>query len=118
MYRIMLADDEGIVIDSMKFIIEKEFGRTLSSIEYEIINAWLDNSFDRTLIKEALKEAVFNGVSNLKYMDKILYEWGKAGVKSVSDVENLRKKRNTKNDNNSDIDMEIVDWNWFDDEDE
>lgn len=26
MYRIMLADDEGIVIDSMKFIIEKEFG--------------------------------------------------------------------------------------------
>ncbi len=26
MYKIMLADDEGIVIDSMKFIIEKEFG--------------------------------------------------------------------------------------------
>lgn len=28
MYRIMLADDEGIVIDSLKFIIEKEFGDT------------------------------------------------------------------------------------------
>ena len=26
MYKIMLADDEGIVIDSVKFIIEKEFG--------------------------------------------------------------------------------------------
>ncbi len=26
MYRIMIADDEGIVIDSMKYIIEKEFG--------------------------------------------------------------------------------------------
>ena len=26
MYRIMLADDEGIVIDSLRFIIEKEFG--------------------------------------------------------------------------------------------
>lgn len=26
MYRIMLADDEGIVIDSLKFIIQKEFG--------------------------------------------------------------------------------------------
>lgn len=26
MYRILLADDEGIVIDSLKFIIEKEFG--------------------------------------------------------------------------------------------
>ncbi|WP_310602030.1 response regulator transcription factor [Anaerosporobacter sp.] len=27
MYRIMLADDEGIVIDSLRFIIEKEFGQ-------------------------------------------------------------------------------------------
>ena len=26
MYKIMLADDEGIVIDSLRFIIEKEFG--------------------------------------------------------------------------------------------
>ena len=26
MYRILLADDEGIVTDSLKFIIEKEFG--------------------------------------------------------------------------------------------
>ena len=28
MYKIMLADDEGIVIDSLKFIIEKEFGNS------------------------------------------------------------------------------------------
>ena len=28
MYRVMVCDDEGIVIDSMKFIIEKEFGNT------------------------------------------------------------------------------------------
>ncbi|WP_167959102.1 response regulator [Anaerosporobacter faecicola] len=28
MYRIMIADDEGIVIDSLKFIIEKEFGQS------------------------------------------------------------------------------------------
>jgi len=27
MYKIMLADDEGIVIDSLKFILEKEFGK-------------------------------------------------------------------------------------------
>jgi len=32
MYRVMLADDEGIVIDSLKFVIEKEFG---SSCEIE-----------------------------------------------------------------------------------
>lgn len=33
MYKIMLADDEGIVIDSLKFIIEKEFGEECS-VEY------------------------------------------------------------------------------------
>ena len=33
MYKIMLADDEGIVIDSLKFIIEKNFG-DLCQIEY------------------------------------------------------------------------------------
>lgn len=32
-YKIMLADDEGIVIDSLKFIIEKEFGG-LCTIEF------------------------------------------------------------------------------------
>ncbi len=33
MYKIMLADDEGIVIDSLKFIIEKEFGNRCQ-VEY------------------------------------------------------------------------------------
>ena len=33
MYKIMLADDEGIMIDSLKFIIEKEFGNECT-IEY------------------------------------------------------------------------------------
>ena len=27
MYKIMIADDEGIVIDSLKFVLEKEFGK-------------------------------------------------------------------------------------------
>ena len=97
-------------------MIESEFGRTLGPIEIEIIKAWLSNNMSEDLIKEAVKEAVFNGVSNLRYIDKILYEWGKSGIKTVSDVEDMRKKRNSKNDSDDDIDMDIVDWNWFDDE--
>ena len=95
--------------------IEKEFGRTLSPIEYEIIKAWLDNNIKEELIKEALKEATFNGVSNLRYIDKILYEWGKKGIKTAKDVENNRKKRNNKK-TDSNVDLDIVDWNWFDEE--
>ena len=97
-------------------IIEKEFGRTLGTIEIEIIKAWLENNISEDLIKEALKEAVYNGVSNLRYIDKILYEWGKANVKTIEDVEELRKKRNVKRNQESDIDIDIVDWNWFDDD--
>lgn len=98
--------------------IEKEFGRTLSPIEYEIIKAWLDNDMDEDLIKEAIKEAIFSGVSNLRYIDKILYEWGKLGIKTVKDVENNRKKRAHRRDDvpDSNIDMDIVDWDWFDDD--
>ena len=99
-------------------IIEKEFGRTLSPIEYEIIKAWLDNDMSEELIKEAIKEATFNGVSNLRYIDKILYEWGKVGIKTAQDVENNRKKRaKIKEENTSDVNIDdIVDWDWFDDE--
>ena len=27
MYKILIADDEGIVIDALRFILEKEFGK-------------------------------------------------------------------------------------------
>ena len=99
-------------------IVEKEFGRTLSPIEYEIIKAWLDNGMDEELIKEAIKEATYNGVSNLRYIDKILYEWGKNGIKTISDVVDNRKKRaKAREKETSDVDIdEIVDWDWFDDE--
>ncbi len=97
-------------------IIEKEFGRTLSPIEYEIIKAWLENNMDKSLIKEAIKEATMNGVSNLRYIDKILYEWGKLGIKTVEDVEANRKKRMASKEQPQDVDMDIVDWNWFDED--
>ncbi len=99
-------------------VIEKEFGRTLSSMEYEIIKAWLDSNISEELIREALKEAVFNGVSNLRYIDKILYEWGKHNIKTSKDVESMRNKRmkNAEKEKDTDIDLDIVDWNWFDED--
>ena len=75
----------------------------------------MENNISEELIKEAVKEATFNGVSNLRYIDKILYEWGKLNIKNTEDVENMRKKRNSKTDT-KDVDIDIVDWNWFDDE--
>ena len=86
-------------------LIEKEFGRTLSSMEYEIIKAWLEQGFSEELIKEVLKEAVFSGVSNLRYMDTILYEWNKKGYKVPSDIKKEVKKTNNK--------KELLDYDWL-----
>ena len=108
----------GVQTCALPISIEKEFGRTLSPTEYEIIKAWLDNNISEDIIKEALKEAVFNGVSNLRYIDKILYEWKKLGIETVEDVERNRKKHLEKKNDNKNIDMDIVDWNWFEDEGE
>ena len=44
---------------------ESEFGRTLSPIEYQIISSWLNVNYAEEIILLALKEAVYNGVSNL-----------------------------------------------------
>ena len=98
-------------------MIEKEFGRTLSPIEYEIIKAWLESNKSEEIIKEAIKEATFNGVNNLRYIDKILFEWEKVGIKSIVDVENARRKRNSHKEQNEDINIDdIIDWKWFDDD--
>ena len=66
--------------------IEKEFGRTLSPIEYETINKWIEGNVSIDLIESALNESLLNGVSSIRYIDKILFEWNKKGYKSSNDV--------------------------------
>lgn len=65
---------------------EKEFGRTLSNTDYEIINAWIESGFSEELIEAALKEAVYNGALTLRYVDKVLYEWNRKGIKNPADI--------------------------------
>lgn len=91
---------------------EREFGRTLSPIEYELISGWLENEFSEEIILCALKEAVFNGVSNLRYIDKILYEWKKKGINTKEAV--LKDKQNFKK--NSSKKTEMFDYDWLNEE--
>lgn len=67
-------------------VFEQEFGRTLSPIEYETITNWIECNIPIELIKEALKEAILSGVSNIRYIDKILFEWNKKGYKKREDI--------------------------------
>lgn len=88
-------------------LFEQEFGRTLSPTEYETITNWLECNVSVDLIKSALKEAVLNGVNNLRYIDKILFEWNKKGYKSSNDIVN---KKDYKED---DYIEELYDYDWL-----
>lgn len=90
---------------------ESEFGRTITSIEYEIINAWLEKGYSEELILGALKESVYNGVKNLRYIDKILYEWNKKGFKGVADVNKHLERKDNKKESN-----DLFDYNWLDED--
>ncbi len=89
---------------------EKEFGRTLSPMEYEIINGWLNDGMNEEIVVQALKEAIYNGVSNLRYIDKILYEWKNKGLTTTQKIEQNRTNFNKKEK------KELFDYNWLDDE--
>lgn len=110
MLMVDMMNDKEEKIDSNLFqTFEDEFGRTLSPMEYEIINGWVREQFSNEIIIEALKEATFNGVSSLRYIDKILYEWKKKGIKNVMDVRKQQSKFKEKKEN-----IEIFDYDWLD----
>ena len=73
-------------------IFESEFGRTISSMECQIIKGWIDDNFSHELIMEGLKEAIYNGVTSLRYIEKILYDWRKKGYKNKKDVMDAKNK--------------------------
>jgi len=93
-------------------IFEKEFGRTISPMEYEIIKGWINDKFPYEIIIEALKEATYNNVTSLSYIDKILYEWNKKGLKTREDI--IKDKNNYRN--NRKKNTEVFDYNWLEDE--
>ena len=89
-------------------LFETEFGRSLSPMECEIISNWVSSGYKEELIKLALKEATYNGVNNLRYIDKIIYEWNKKGIKTKEDVE-----KNRKNFKNNSKKQELFDYDWL-----
>lgn len=94
-------------------IFEKEFGRPLTPMDYEIISAWQEADFKDEIIILALKEAVYNGVTNLRYIDKILYEWKKKGINSKEDIEKNRANFNRKQESKN---IELFDYDWLNEE--
>ncbi len=90
---------------------EEELGRGLTGMEYEIVQGWLELEYSEELILCALKEAVYNGVSNFRYIDRILLEWHKKGVKTKEDVEKNRQEFKKSKSSKK----ELFDYDWLND---
>ncbi len=96
--------------------LEHELGKQLSPIEVEIVKAWKESNYSDDVIKEAIKEAVMNGVANLRYIDKILYEWAKKGIKTKEDVSKNRKEFRGEKEREKTKKVDLFDYDWMDDD--
>ena len=100
--------------DELLAEFQKNYGHSLSGMDYEIIKAWMSHGFSKDLILGALEEANYNGVASLRYIDKILFEWQKKGFKTMNDV-----KKNMQNHNDSDESLfqtKVMEYDWLNEE--
>ena len=93
--------------ESLYNIIEENFGRTLSPLEYEEISKWKDNEITRY----AIKEAVLRRALNIKYISAIIRDCEAKGIKTIKDI-----RRPVTNENEVKNDELLYDYNWLEDE--
>ncbi|SDX16255.1 DNA replication protein [Marininema mesophilum] len=81
--------DKGMekAYDNLFQLFERECGRPLSPVECETLTQWLDvDGHSEELIVAALREAVFVGKPNVRYIDRILLEWERNQVRSPEEA--------------------------------
>ena len=92
------------VPNDLKSLVEtfqQELCRLLSPFEIEDLEKSLkEDGTSADLIKEALREAVLNGKPNWKYIQAILRNWRREGIRSVAQVEAKRQEREATNPQN------------------
>jgi len=73
--------------ENMFQMFEKEFGRPLSPMECQMLGQWMDeDNYPEELIEAALREAVFCGKLNFRYIDRILFEWQRNQVRTAEEA--------------------------------
>ncbi|AXJ13258.1 DnaD domain-containing protein [Streptococcus pluranimalium] len=73
---------------------ENELGRLLSPFELEDLTKTVkDDGIDPDLVRQALREAVFNSKTSWNYINAILRNWKRDGITTVRQVEERRRQR-------------------------
>lgn len=95
--------EEGI---NLVEAFENEFARGLTPMELETIREWKMSGYADQMILDALKEATLHNAHSFRYIEKILIDWTKNGVKRSG------KEKIAPVD-----DEEFVEYNWWDEDD-
>jgi DnaD and phage-associated domain len=108
LYDNLLKSKEEVIREETKKLnlietFENEFARTLSPMEMETIMEWKQKDYKDEHILLALKEATLSNVHSLRYIEKILIDWAKHGVKT-SKNHRVEKEEET---------IELVDYKWW-----
>ena len=89
------------VLKDLVETFQQELGRLLTPFEIEDLTKTIqDDKTNPELVIAALREAVFNGKANWKYIQAILRNWRREGITTVSQVEAKREERETTNPKN------------------
>ncbi|MGX7108558.1 DnaD domain-containing protein [Facklamia miroungae] len=112
--------DQQIKAGQLIQLFEEEFGRSLSSVELEMLHQWIQKEgYQPDLVHQALKEAAIRQVFNLKYIDRILLNWQKQNIQTVDEARvasqqhsqpNFQSERMTQTQT-SKIKIPILEWN-------
>lgn len=89
------------VLKDLVETFQQELGRLLTPFEIEDLTKTVqDDKTNPDLVKAALREAVFNGKANWKYIQAILRNWRKEGITTLAQVEAKREEREAANPQN------------------
>ena len=89
------------VLKDLVETFQQELGRLLTPFEIEDLTKTIqDDKTSPELVTAALREAVFNGKANWRYIQAILRNWRREGITTVAQVEAKREEREATNPQN------------------
>ena len=95
-------------------IVEKEFGRTLSSTEIEKIIE-LEDEYGTDKLKLAIKECCLNNVKKIAYLNGILKNWKD---KTLDEIKNEKLSETQPKSSVSQQEIEISEYDWVNDDED
>ena len=89
------------VLKDLVETFQQDLGRLLTPFEIEDLTKTIqEDKTNPDLVKAALREAVFNGKANWKYIQAILRNWRREGITTLAQVEAKREEREAFNPQN------------------